>query len=144
MKPRPKEKRAFEEFCARKLVLLLCGLYRLPLQLLAVQVEPNWKIIFSFRSLPGAPRRQVGTVRYGRRPGLEIHWDAGAGDVDAWQFDGDVASLVTHGFWQILKEKFSRRCERPSKLLALVEKQNAPKNNLTDFPGPGGHFSASS
>jgi len=125
MKPIGKDERAFEESCARKLVALLCGRYRLPVELLAVQVLSNWKVVFSFRSLPGAPSRCVGSQRYGRRPGLEIHWNAGSGDVDAWQFDGDVVSLVTHGFWQILKEKFTGRCERPSKLLALVEKQNA-------------------
>ena len=123
MKRAGKEERAFEESCARELVGKLCGRYRLPVQLLAVQVLPNWKTVFSFKALPGSPSRRVGTVRYGRRPGLEIHWNAGGGDVDAWQFDGDLVSLVTHGFWQILKEKLSRRCERPSKLLAVFEKQ---------------------
>lgn len=120
MKPTGKEERAFEESCAREVVALLCGRHHLPLNLLAVSVAANWKIAFTFQPRLHASR---GNRRYGRRPGLEIHWDADAGDVDAWQFDGDVVSLVTHGFWQILKEKFTGRCERPSKLLAILRKQ---------------------
>jgi len=136
MKPIRKDERAFEESCARKLVALLCRRHEMPLEILAVSVASDWKVVFTFTptSEYGRPDAFPKSERYGRRPGLEIHWDAGAGDVDAWQFDGDVVSLVTHGFWQILKEKLTRRCERPSKLLALVEKQNTP-DGPPDFAG---------
>ena len=123
MKPVGKEQRAFEESCARELTELLCERHRLPLDLLAVSVAADWKIAFTFRPWLGEPWKVMRVMRYGRRPGLEIRWLEGAGDVDAWQYDGDVLSLITHGFWQILREKFTGRCERPSKLLAVFEKQ---------------------
>jgi hypothetical protein len=59
------------------------------------------------------------TQRVGRRPGLELDWSYQIGDVDGWQFGGDVVSLAMHG-WQILRKWITRREERPSELLAAM------------------------
>ena len=111
-----------EQESAEKLVWLLLRRHGLDSQLILrkVWVEPNNKIKFLFESL----RLGMKDSRHGTRPGLEMEWDKGQGDVDGWNpKGGDLVSLFGHLF-QVLRESH-RKAEKPSRLLKIALKQEA-------------------
>lgn len=111
----------FEQACAVRLVAELVERLGLAdrLRVERVWVTPNGKTKFEFLPIGEGTFYRGRASRYGRRPGLELDWHDGVGDVDAWQNAGDVVSGLAHG-WQIFKKWVTHKEEPPSKLLRVV------------------------
>lgn len=114
--------RVEEQAAAIKLVAVLLTYHGLEKSVTdpVVYLAKNFKITFLFKPAPNGQRPS----RYGYRPGLEIEWKKGRGDVDAWNpKGGDLLSFFGH-VGQVFREHLGFNAERPSKLLKTFLSKN--------------------